>query len=46
MGFGFGGLEAQFMRLILINDICDAFNLPNLFFLEEVLQQCKKSWSK
>jgi hypothetical protein len=42
MGFGFGGLEAQFMRLVLINDICDAFNLPNLFSLEEVLPQCKK----
>jgi len=41
MGFGFGGLEAQFMRLVLINDICDAFNLPNLFSLEEVLPQCK-----
>jgi hypothetical protein len=35
MGFGFGGLEAQFMRLVLVNDICDAFNLPNLFSLEE-----------
>jgi hypothetical protein len=41
MGFGFGGLEAQFMHLVLVNDICDAFNLPNLFSLEEVLPQCK-----
>jgi hypothetical protein len=41
MGFGFGGLEAQFMCLVLVNDICDAFNLPNLLSLEEVLPQCK-----